>query len=229
MFKDKCFFPEQQQCFLSLNNRIFSFRIQCVYFCVRPDGGRKELHHDGQTGARTGRDHTTSMFCSTHLECFCHYMDRIWWIILFLCVQLCEDLFQRTGENNDPDLTYSVEVNSLSSIHFNSFKWRYDRLNAVVSSTSRCPTWRSTASGFEICWTQVHRGLCGFGSIPSSGHMWRICPNSPWPDSPTSGIWWTPATKLGQSSSRGLMPRYIIQTDKCSAGNLCVFIVNDKK
>ncbi|KAM7366681.1 hypothetical protein PAMP_016096 [Pampus punctatissimus] len=24
--------------------------------------------------------------------------------------QLCEDLFQRTGENNDPDLTYSVEV-----------------------------------------------------------------------------------------------------------------------
>lgn len=28
------------------------------------------------------------------------------------CFQLCEDLFQRTGENSDPDLTYSVEVNS---------------------------------------------------------------------------------------------------------------------
>lgn len=28
----------------------------------------------------------------------------------FLCVQLCEDLFQRTGDNTDPDLTYSVEV-----------------------------------------------------------------------------------------------------------------------
>lgn len=31
-----------------------------------------------------------------------------------LCPQLCEDLFQRTGQNTDPDLTYSVEVNTVS-------------------------------------------------------------------------------------------------------------------
>lgn len=34
-----------------------------------------------------------------------------------VCVQLCEDLFQRTGENTDPDLTYSVEVSSLILHH----------------------------------------------------------------------------------------------------------------
>lgn len=34
-----------------------------------------------------------------------------------VCVQLCEDLFRRTGENTDPDLTYSVEVNSLILHH----------------------------------------------------------------------------------------------------------------
>lgn len=31
-----------------------------------------------------------------------------------MCVQLCEDLFQRTGQNADPDLSYSVEVRSWS-------------------------------------------------------------------------------------------------------------------
>lgn len=30
--------------------------------------------------------------------------------LLMVCFQLCEDLFSRTGENTDPDLTYSVEV-----------------------------------------------------------------------------------------------------------------------
>lgn len=33
-----------------------------MYFCIRTDGFRKELHHDGQTGAWTGRDHTTGKY-----------------------------------------------------------------------------------------------------------------------------------------------------------------------
>lgn len=45
----------------------------------------------------------------------------IWINCPSLCVQLCEDLFQRTGQNTDPDLTYSVEVNSLWSVHSDWF------------------------------------------------------------------------------------------------------------
>lgn len=68
----------------------------------------------------------------------------------------------------------------------------------AVSSTSRCPTWRSTVSGSATCWTQSLRGLWGFVSTPSWVPMWRTCPNWLWLVSQTSGTWWTLATKLGQ-------------------------------
>lgn len=36
---------------------------------------------------------------------------------IFVFFQLCEDLFQRAGQNSDPDLTYSVEVKRSRSVH----------------------------------------------------------------------------------------------------------------
>lgn len=37
-------------------------RIQCVHFCIWTDGGRKELHHDGQTGTRARGNHSTGEY-----------------------------------------------------------------------------------------------------------------------------------------------------------------------
>lgn len=115
--------------------------------------------------------------------------------VLGFCIQLCEDLFQRAGQNSDPDLTYSVEVSRLISVHLAE---SFCECLTTFLSTSRCPTWRSTVSGCGTCWTQSLRGLSGSGSTPSWVLTWRTCPNWLWLVSQTSGTWWTLATKLGQ-------------------------------
>lgn len=55
-------------------------------------------------------------FCLVSLGVFCGF-------VLCFCIQLCEDLFQRAGQNSDPDLTYSVEVSRLLSVHLAESLW----------------------------------------------------------------------------------------------------------
>lgn len=85
---------------------------------------------------------------------------------LSLCVQLCEDLFQRTGENTDPDLTYSVEVNSLWSVHS-------DR---VIQRTSIGSTLSPPPSGVlhgDLLWAgpgSVKPKVAGDSASPGASH-----------------------------------------------------------
>lgn len=45
-----------------MNTVLLGSRLQRVHLCIRSDGGRKELHHDGEAGAGSGGDHPTGTF-----------------------------------------------------------------------------------------------------------------------------------------------------------------------